>query len=705
MCLNCRNICFKKSKCWKCESDRTHIECSAYYRFVESADKTETDITFFGTHTCMVTDDDQNNDKKLFNYVDKVPYNIDGDVVYHIKSPNKRRVYDSVVDGRSWGPSIPLKSPKKTKKYSRKCRGGFICENADCSFVKQFGKPNNCQFETDGNLILCRECGQKTKENLCEAKKTYTISSEEDLIVLKHEGHHTCPIVKCDSVPTDEVKEIMHLFPSAKPAEIKNAIIKKAVFSGASEEDLAKVIDPFLDHKKLVNTKQNIKHEIRPHGTSIAAVNDVKSKMPDKYFIYYTSDKPVRVLTTSEERLQIAKEIHKENQEEWATLAPYCHVDFQASRVVGLKTFGCNIYHPNLLKVVNLFKFYCEEETATEVAFALDTFSKAVEDYTQGEIDDFKPDGWMSDESGAILKGLERKYGPEVLDQIVTCIAHYQFSVQRNVRNLDNEEGKKFNDLAAELQQVTSIAQYEETKANIKKFAATSSKPEKIEHWINWWDVRRTHWAAAWRPTNNAPLSNLSEVAHASEKARGSVNIQLLDAVMDDITASQIFKRERVHYKTGVYKGGSGPSSIELNIRAELSQRKRAAEFSIDDEHSRVRQGGDFSVDESSSHREDIISVNGKPVKKRKIGNERPKRTRAKVSASFKITLEKAKQQSKYYDIVEDEREDPNSKYRSFVLMQSEFKSSFDDNSVRIDDHPSCSCAFFKERELRNKQV
>ena len=122
------------------------------------------------------------------------------------------------------------------------------------------------------------------------------------------------------------------------------------------------------------------------------------------------------------------------------TYTPYAHIDFQPSRVTGMTVFGAQLYHPCLKKVVPLFKYYAEDETSESAVEGLQHFNEALKIFTEGKCDKFNPEGWMSDEAGSLIKAMDTVYGQSIHARMVTCKAHFFFSVER-MRNKLGAQG------------------------------------------------------------------------------------------------------------------------------------------------------------------------------------------------------------------------------------------------------------------------
>ena len=206
---------------------------------------------------------------------------------------------------------------------------------------------------------------------------------------------------------------------------MSNIIIKKAIDSNSSPDDVSKVAAGLIDNIKIGRTTAKIRKELFPYGNSITAVNQLKESMAesnhDQYLIYHVNEDPPIVLTTSFEKIQMACQLSGYGDEIWPTYAPYAHIDFQPSRVCGMSTLGVQFFHSNLKESITLFKLYCKDELTHTVEYGLTKFNEAVSHFSKNECPRFDPQGWMSDESGAILAALENVYGEEIHTKLATC--------------------------------------------------------------------------------------------------------------------------------------------------------------------------------------------------------------------------------------------------------------------------------------------
>ena len=81
--------------------------------------------------------------------VDKLPFNIDGDVVYRLMYDPSKEIKSS-LDGRPWktwvtSSRIGLAGVRRRAT----CKGSYKCYNLDCSYRKEYKTVNRTQFEKE----------------------------------------------------------------------------------------------------------------------------------------------------------------------------------------------------------------------------------------------------------------------------------------------------------------------------------------------------------------------------------------------------------------------------------------------------------------------------------------------------------------------------------------------------------------------------
>ena len=433
---HCGGVEKRKRKCRHCRSVLKKIECSAAITYQMDDHQNVSYIQHTGSHVCSLSLCPPKNDfQPSLPIASDLPYDIDGDCVHRIATESGNP-WESISDGRKWGRYVSISNNDGNTIYQRNCLGRSACHNDDCPFLRKYGRYNTAQFESVSGELLCRECGSTVITTTCKATKTFTLSPvDPGHITITHTGTHICTPAKKVPICEDEITELVRLFPNIKPAVAANTLLKQAVISGSSPNEISKIAASLLDKRKIQQVKDKERKVLFPHGTNINAVYSLRYTLEenghDEFLIYRIEKDTPMVFTTSKDKLKIACELSGLHKELWTTLSPYAHIDFQPSRVNGMTVLGLQCYHPNLKQTVPLFKLYAPNELATVVEYGLNTFNAAVRDYSLGACERFNPLGWMCDEAGAIIKSLENVYGSEIHTKLVTCQAHYKQSIDR----------------------------------------------------------------------------------------------------------------------------------------------------------------------------------------------------------------------------------------------------------------------------------
>lgn len=176
---------------------------------------------------------------------------------------------------------------------------------------------------------------------------------------------------------------------------------------------------------------------------------------------------------------------------------------------------------------------------------------------------------------------LAKVYGEDALSRTIGCQFHFKQSVNRHANKLTSDKSKAIlKKLADNLMQSATLSLYNKCLRKVKDFI--SEKPHKrsfLTTWLNWWDQRRFR---AFRPTDNAPTTNLAESVHSVWKTTRATNITLVDAAYHDIVESIHIERQLEQYKSGLYRGGTGPSAYSRQEQNYHSQMRRADQYASD---------------------------------------------------------------------------------------------------------------------------
>ena len=193
----------------------------------------------------------------------------------------------------------------------------------------------------------------------------------------------------------------------------------------------------------------------------------------------------------------------------------------------------------------------------------------------------------MADEAGANWAALVNVFGADVLSDTVGCQFHFKQSVNRHANKLNSNKSKaQLKKLANHLMLSATPSTYSKCLGKMKDFI--SEKPHKQSYlttWLDWWHLRRFHIFKALRATDNAPTTNLAESVHSTWKTTQATNITLVDAAYHDIAEAVRIERQIEQYRSGLYQGGTGPSSYSHQQQNFQSQMRRADQYAAELSH------------------------------------------------------------------------------------------------------------------------
>ena len=123
-----------------------------------------------------------------------IPWDIDGDKVYHVKCGEKDYI-EKYATG--WWFVLHNSSNQGLNGHRKTglCVGSLICECADCSKLATDGVVNTTDFKCKGkDLWECGSCGYSVKKIFCGCRKTIEYDRDKKLLIYQHEGTHICSV-------------------------------------------------------------------------------------------------------------------------------------------------------------------------------------------------------------------------------------------------------------------------------------------------------------------------------------------------------------------------------------------------------------------------------------------------------------------------------------------------------------------------------
>ncbi|CAC5378629.1 unnamed protein product [Mytilus coruscus] len=203
----------------------------------------------------------------------------------------------------------------------------------------------------------------------------------------------------------------------------------------------------------------------------------------------------------------------------------YFHVDAKADRCKQFMTITGSTFHPLLKQLVPLAIMECPSENKQFLSVFFSNLKEAIKEKFEDE--EFDPTGIICDEASCNWQAMQEIFGRDLVERSKSCDFHYKQRINR-------------------------------TKGKI-----TSGDDDK-EIFKTWWNKRRAHWCYAFRPDHFAPGANLAEVTNARFFHRGSVNLSLIAAALDDVVDSLIFEKRYKKIGENIKVTGSGRTFFNI---------------------------------------------------------------------------------------------------------------------------------------------
>lgn len=410
------------------------------------------------------------------------------------------------------------------------------------------------------------------------------------------------------------------------------------------------------------------------------------------------------VITSSE----IAANMHRSGTHFMAK--EYAFIDGTKSTCAECTELSLSVYHPLLRRTIKLCSMLCSGENAENVKTLVSCMDDVAKTATGTNFD---PIGFVSDEGGAIQKGLVEFYGHAVKARMKACDFHFYQDRNRYARYCTSSAAKdRFKELTERWKSAVTPANYRKALDELNKFI--TEKPEKrgpIKGFVKFWDNRKVRFACCYKPLFNVPGASKGETVNAVAVNAGCKSLALVDAVLQDVASSILLRKEYERQQQNLRTVGRGPTAAELDAREEQCQAARAeygasSLFELDNmtddllEQIETRDEAieRYAVDPQSSHRSDRrttkrtvvdseTSSDDELVAKRskKQSNSRAAPLRRTRSIPFNESMEKAlseNMQVKNYE-----------KGQLHVSMEV-ITNSHSLFCLKICKSPSCSCPY-----------
>ena len=161
----------------------------------------------------------------------------------------------------------------------------------------------------------------------------------------------------------------------------------------------------------------------------------------------------------------------------------------------------------------------------------------------------FDPTGWCIDVASSNYSGIKNVYSNEALTRMNGCEFHYNQSVQRQIKLLEEAQRSNFHNLAEQLLNATTPAAYVHTFGEMKTYIMSNGLKDQMT-WLILWDKRKYFMFKAF-VSIDGPSSNLAEVVHAGWKNSHAINLSLLRCAHEDIKCSLYIKQWMKDLRSG----------------------------------------------------------------------------------------------------------------------------------------------------------
>ena len=464
--------------------------------------------------------------------VEKIPWEIDGNVIYKVESTEDYWL-DAMHDGRWWH---TVDSSRKGLNGQRKfstCKGSFVCENDNCPKITTEGVQNTADFlRVKSGGYTCASCGYYAVRKFCGALRLMEFNCDTHIVTVMHQGFHICN-PKRNHAPILSILQEKVLDPKLRrtPKELKLDLV--GYYMSQGEVDKAWEVAQKMDDRSVMEKLRYAnkdgfatrKPSILESYREIKRLKD-KADTKDPYNIFKLNCKEINgessfVFKTSTAKLKIAQKMDQKvrpGEHRSSLCDEFVFIDAMHSRIEGYKTLTMWTYHSGMRKVLNLAIMDCESENSETLTFFLKTFNDALRDYTKDPNYVFNPYGFLVDEHGGNFNAIVNVFGKQALAKTVTCQWHFRTCAQRQMTKINTNERETFKQMYQKLCYSYTVAEYE----NVTDTLDGICQRNNIHNWYTWWQERKFHIVPAFRGFGISGV-NLAEIGHSKMKTRGKM--------------------------------------------------------------------------------------------------------------------------------------------------------------------------------------
>ena len=402
-----------------------------------------------------------------------VPIDIDGVCIFTVPML-KNGSLDNCKGGRPWGRAISsnLSGKKKGQRLLFNCKGSYICSDANCPSVADFGL-NRTDFEERNGEAVCDICGSVARYIRCDARLITEREFERNTVIVKHYGCHTCRTMKRGRMDKNDIKLIFDSFPKATREGLIRQKVQQHIETGDIEraKESAKQL---TDTKFIDNVKQKSKQSRRPDGHSFQAVKIQKEKFDgyDNFLIYdYNdgSDGNAEFVVKSS-RLKVNFLLNLDRSGSHPLSSETVHLDVIHSRCKMWKTYTLSFYCKLLREMVKLVTMECKKECAENCRLFFMQVNKMIRDLSGDAHLCFNPHHIKDDEHGGNKIGIADVLGVDALSRTTSCDFHYDSSTKVHKKFVRKCDRKLYKKIALELKNSVTPEGYKAALQKMKDF-------------------------------------------------------------------------------------------------------------------------------------------------------------------------------------------------------------------------------------------
>ena len=290
------------------------------------------------------------------------------------------------------------------------------------------------------NEALCKTCGMFAKKNFCGAKKLTEYSTSLQVLVVFHQGNHTCTMKNMETREMRQKREeiVMQALRSnlkAKPKQIQMSEVIFYLSKGMEKEaeDAALLLSNVKQISKI--RAEYLKKLFSDDRQSFKAIRKAKKKLDkiDKYLLYQYNDKklnpekPTYIYKSSEDSIKLAIQMNVLDPKSRSLMKEeFLFLDTMHGRVKNMKTVTAWSYSTAAHKMMCIATFECEKEDRTNITIFLELLCNSMKEFLGQDDYDWLPRGFLVDAAGANFHAIRNIFGRPGIKRTAVCQWHFK---------------------------------------------------------------------------------------------------------------------------------------------------------------------------------------------------------------------------------------------------------------------------------------